>query len=84
MDITDEGVEFAGNHCLVDFWGAQSLTSVAVIDHALRDAAVASRFVLLQIHLHQFSSNGGVTGVALLGGVPYQRAYLAGARFCGV
>lgn len=60
------GVEFAGKHYLVDFWGAQSLTSVAVIEQALRDAALASRSVLLHIHLHQFSSSGGVTGVALL------------------
>ncbi len=64
--MSEGGVEFAGKHYLVDFWGAQSLTSVAVIEQALRDAAIASRSVLLHIHLHQFSSSGGVTGVALL------------------
>ncbi len=64
--MTEGGVEFAGKHYLVDFWGAQSLTSVAVIEQALRDAAIASDSVLLHIHLHQFSSSGGVTGVALL------------------
>ncbi len=64
--MSEGGVEFAGKHYLVDFWGAQSLTSVAVIEQALRDAATASRSVLLHIHLHQFSSSGGVTGVALL------------------
>lgn len=64
--MSEGGVEFAGKHYLVDFWGAQSLTSVAVIEQALRDAALASCSVLLHIHLHQFSSSGGVTGVALL------------------
>ena len=64
--MTEGGVEFAGKHYLVDFWGAQSLANVAVIEQALRDAAIASRSELLHIHLHQFSSSGGVTGVALL------------------
>lgn len=59
-------VEVAGKHLIVDFWGAQSLQDIDLIENALKDAASIAGAILLHIHLHQFSSGGGVTGVALL------------------
>jgi len=58
--------EVAGKHLIVDFWGAESLQDINLIEAALKDAASIAGAILLHIHLHQFSSGGGVTGVALL------------------
>ena len=58
--------QVVGKHLIVDFWGAQSLQDIELIEAALRDAASIAGAVLLHIHLHQFSSGGGITGVALL------------------
>lgn len=57
---------YAGQHFIVDFWGAQHLCNVSVIEQALKDAASAAEATLLHLHLHKFSGEGGVTGVALL------------------
>lgn len=59
-------IEFAGTHLIVDFWGVQSLQDVDLIESALKNAASIAGATLLHIHLHQFSSGGGITGVALL------------------
>lgn len=56
----------AGRHFIVDFWGAQYLENVDVLEQALTDAAHVAGAVLLHIHLHKFTQGGGVTGVALL------------------
>lgn len=59
-------VDAAGKHIIVDFWGAQALQDIDLIETALKDAASVAGAILLHIHLHQFSSGLGVTGVALL------------------
>ena len=66
LDQTDCGTDIAGRHFIADFWGAQSLQDIDLIETALKHAASVAGAVLLHIHLHQFSSDGGVTGVALL------------------
>ena len=57
---------YAGIHLLVDFWGASSLDDTAEVERALRAAAAACGATLLHLHLHRFSENGGVSGVAVL------------------
>lgn len=57
---------YAGKHLIVDFWHAQYLQDIDVIEQALTDAAKVAGATLLHIHLHQFTEGGGVTGVALL------------------
>ena len=58
--------DVVGKHLIVDFWGAKSLQDIDLIESALKDAASTAGAILLHIHLHQFSSGGGITGVALL------------------
>ena len=65
-NVVDNNVECAGQHFIVDFWGAKFLQDVHVLESALTDAAHVAGAVLLHIHLHKFASGGGVTGVALL------------------
>lgn len=61
-----DGVEFAGTHLLIDLWGATNLAELAPIETALRDAAAACGASLLDINLHHFGENAGVTGVAII------------------
>ncbi len=64
--VRSEGLVHAGTHLLIDFWEASSLDDTAVVERALREAVSACQARLLHIHLHQFSENGGVSGVAVL------------------
>ncbi len=61
-----DGKQFAGTHLIVDLWGARGLDDAAAIERALRQAVEAAGATLLHIHLHRFTSRGGISGVALL------------------
>lgn len=61
-----EGYEYAGRHLLLDCWQAQNLDKLAHIETTLRHAVEVSGATLLHIHLHHFTPNGGVSGVAVL------------------
>ncbi|MSO80236.1 MAG: adenosylmethionine decarboxylase [Alphaproteobacteria bacterium] len=64
--ITQDGVSFAGRHLLLDLWGAKRLDEPDHIEAAMREAVEAAGATLLHIHLHHFSPEGGVSGVAVL------------------
>ena len=64
--ITRDGVSFAGSHLIVDFWEAEGLGDTDRIERAMRDAVEAAGATLLHIHLHMFTPNGGISGVAVL------------------
>lgn len=64
--IQRDGKVFAGSHLILDLWGASKLDQLELIDRALRDAVDAAGATLLHIHLHYFTPNGGVSGVAVL------------------
>ena len=64
--ITREGVTFAGSHLIVDLWEAEGLDDKDRIEQAIRDAVDAAGATLLHIHLHSFTPNGGISGVAVL------------------
>ena len=63
--VRDSG-EFAGIHLLVDFWGASQLDDLELMERTLRAAVVESGATLLHIHLHHFTPNDGISGVAVL------------------
>ncbi len=56
----------AGRHYIVDFYEASFLTDIELMERALMDAAQVAGATLLHIHLHKFTGEGGITGVALL------------------
>ena len=60
------GTRFAGLHLIVDLWGAERLDDLEFIEATLRDCVDAAGATLLHIHLHHFTENGGVSGVAVL------------------
>jgi S-adenosylmethionine decarboxylase len=61
-----DGLEYAGAHVLADLWGASRLNDIAHIEASLREIVETCGATLLHIHLHHFSENGGVSGVAVL------------------
>jgi len=64
--VTRSGKTFAGTHLILDLSGAAHLDDVPYIERALVKAVEAADATLLHIHLHHFSPNGGVSGVAVL------------------
>lgn len=61
-----DGFDYAGTHILLDCWNAKNLDNLKHIEDALRSAIIESGATLLHIHLHHFTPNGGVSGVAVL------------------
>lgn len=64
--IEKDGLCFAGTHIILDCWGASHLDELDHIEKALRDAVEITGATLLHIHLHHFTPNAGVSGVAVL------------------
>jgi len=66
MFMQADGFAFAGRHLLFDCWNASNLDNLELIENTLREAVAATGATLLHIHLHHFTPNGGVSGVAVL------------------
>ncbi len=64
--IVRDGKVFAGTHLIADFWGASRLDDLQLMEKALREAVEKAKATLLHIHLHHFTPNGGISGVAVL------------------
>jgi S-adenosylmethionine decarboxylase len=64
--VQKDGQTFAGSHILIDLWEAKNLDNAKLIEEALREATAACGATLLHIHLHEFTPNGGISGVAVL------------------
>lgn len=64
--IVRDGKEYAGTHLIVDLWGAKRLDELELMESTLREAVVQAGATLLHIHLHHFTPNGGISGVAVL------------------
>jgi S-adenosylmethionine decarboxylase len=61
-----EGCVPPGMHLLLDFWGARYMSNLPEVEKALRAAAAACDARVLEVRLHGFGDNAGVTGVAVL------------------
>jgi len=64
--ILREDIEYAGIHLLLDLWEARYLDDIKRIEKAMRQCVETCGATLLHLHLHHFSSSGGVSGVAVL------------------
>ena len=58
-------IKYAGNHILLEFWGAKDINSISAVKKALTQAIKACGATLLKIELHKFSPQG-VSGVAII------------------
>lgn len=64
--IEKDGQRFAGTHLIIDLWDASRLDELGHVEESLRQATEAAGATLLNIDLHYFTPNGGVSGVAVL------------------
>lgn len=64
--IEQDGVKFAGKHLIIDLFGAKRLDDIKLIETTLKRCVEVAGATLLHIHLHHFTPNGGVSGVAVL------------------
>ena len=64
--VERHGLRFAGTHLIVDLFEAEGLDDRGRIEKALRDCVAAAGATLLHLHLHHFTLNGGISGVAVL------------------
>lgn len=64
--VNRNGMRFAGTHLIIDMWGASNLSDAGIVEAVLRQAAEDAGATLLNIDLHCFTPNGGITGVAVL------------------
>lgn len=64
--IEQDGLCYAGTHLILDLWNAKRLDNLELIEKVLRDCVDIAGATLLHIHLHHFTPNGGVSGVAVL------------------
>ena len=64
--IRKDGQTFAGIHLLIDFYQASNLTDKHLIEEALESAASAVNAKKIDICVHKFSQNQGVSGVITL------------------
>ena len=60
------GQSYAGDHTLVELWGARNLTDPEYIGASLRRAAHAAGATVVHDHYHHFGEGQGVSGVAIL------------------
>ena len=61
-----DGEIFAGTHIILDFWEATNLDNLEIMEVALRECVEKCNATLLHIHLHRFTPNSGISGVAVL------------------
>ena len=64
--VQRDGIEFAGTHLIIDLFGAKHLDDMERMESAMRECVEQCRATLLHIHLHHFTPNGGISGVAVL------------------
>ena len=64
--VEKDGLRYAGSHLIVDMWEANGLDDEELLEKALLEAIEEAGATLLHIHLHKFSENGGISGVAVL------------------
>lgn len=61
-----DGEKYVGTHLLIDVLGSDILNDIETIREMMLRCVQAAGATLLHIHLHHFSPNGGVSGVAVL------------------
>jgi S-adenosylmethionine decarboxylase len=63
---TEDNLRFAGVHLLIELWTSFHLTDANRIRDFILKAVKACGATILNVDLHVFSPNGGVSGIAVL------------------
>ena len=63
---TNGYIKYAGTHLIIELWQPKNISSIPKIRKILKDAVAACGATLLNINLHKFTPNKGVSGVAII------------------
>ncbi|MGR8920008.1 MAG: adenosylmethionine decarboxylase [Gammaproteobacteria bacterium] len=61
-----DGNAYAGDHLLVELWGAAGLDDIGLVEQTLARAVEDAGATLLHAYYHPFGDGQGVSGVAVL------------------
>ena len=61
-----DNITFAGTHLIIELWQGRDFSSLPKIKKILKNSVKACGATLLKMHLHKFSSSGGISGVAVI------------------
>jgi S-adenosylmethionine decarboxylase len=61
-----KNVEWSGLHIFVDLWGASGFDDMALCRDAIKEACDAIGVTMLDMLVHQYGEQGGVSAVALI------------------
>lgn len=64
--VTRDGARFAGTHLLIDLYEAEGLSDLKLMERSLQECIAEAGATLLHFHLHHFTPNDGISGVAVL------------------
>ena len=64
--ISRDGKRYAGTHLLIDLYEADGLSDLEHMEETLRRCVTEAGATLLHFHLHHFTPNDGISGVAVL------------------
>lgn len=64
--VERNGLRFAGSHLIIDLWDAVGLDDLPLVQTTLEQCVAECGATLLHVHLHHFTPNGGISGVAVL------------------
>lgn len=64
--IERNGIIFAGTHIIIDLYDAKRLDDIMYMEKCMKKCVEIAGATLLHIHLHHFTPNGGISGVAVL------------------
>jgi S-adenosylmethionine decarboxylase len=64
--IERDGKRYAGSHLIVDIWDAKRIDDLGHVRTTLEACVAAAGATMLHLHLHRFTPNGGISGVAVL------------------
>jgi S-adenosylmethionine decarboxylase len=64
--IRENGVTYAGKHIIIDLFNAKQLTDIHHIENVLNSCIRVANATLIEMKLHHFNVNQGVSGVAVL------------------
>jgi S-adenosylmethionine decarboxylase len=64
--VDDAGIQYAGDHLLIELWGADQLVDASHIERALSLGAETAGATILHSYFHPFGEGMGVSGVLVL------------------
>lgn len=64
--IEKDGIRYAGTHIIIDLYGASRLDDIPYMEKCMKECIELAGATLLHFHLHHFTPNGGISGVAVL------------------